>query len=1824
MSAWEDFLKYAKGLANTPISVAGQLGSSLVQGQVSKAGVSPAVSSQLSDKPIEDFTGFTEDVAVEGAARINEKMEPVFTTLDKYVYKPTYRGLSTVALAGNMDTYQQGLNPLDSLRNAWNASADISLGQAVSDNFANYANLLPDWGALAELNKVDIDIYNKEMRDRIYMRTYDENGNRINAQGQKVEDASWLENAFRMMSGSIDFAKVLIADPFIVAGKAAKATRLAKLDVFRPEAIVKTPEWNAQQAVHGAAIKGMREERLALIDETPLLERSTIVMDQIVEGNLYGSTLIREVNNIRGEAGLDLLDPNLGEAVIAIEHQGYLKKLKSTVEGRQAKIEELNKIEEPAPNLATGVNELVDIIYSRQMTGPEIASFRLLQDYAIDVPFLANTLAEAAKRGKAAITDVLLLAGYGDPEALMRLRSQHEELVTMIDFQQGRLDRMEIEIQHALNEGDVINVERMNKKKAELSKFLAAVIKDDAYLTRITRNEDNIVMSLPGIPVSRAGKLTSFIEKYRADKALVRAGLIEGTIRPLRVGKYKASEQFNWKRVSKSPLHGVTYVAQWTGYRLGLEKPRGFIATRGLDSFEGVRDLELTMNATKYLKDDIELKRTLRKEFTDATDSIAKNVVIEKVEIAAMDKIFTANGIDGSMPLLDDAGKPRVDADGNVINLRDFLYNEFKKMRIEKMEEFIRERAFHLDSNGTKAMNPVVEAQLAYSQPIMDFDAFESFIRDHLGNRSTREAFMRNIKMQNDELILPVYAKIDTFWRAEVLLRLGYPQRNILTGGTILSMTDVGLGGMFTPSIAKNGTSQWFNNRYTHYLDWRDRLQQEIDRIELDSGAIESSADDLNKDLRNKAFGLVPAKLKAVRQFTPFSSKWSDYEKFHADFIQKLRDEREGIIQLSKEILEDPELEEAVTLYELKSPTETIARIDAQIALEEEKLMRIGESVRIKGERFGLRKIVGDEMVTVSPYDYAGVYAGSQGAAARKLMSAAGTSAFDISPLASALKEIGLEGTGKFADISPSDDMYFYHLAKIINQQLRGSKPVMMLLNGKTDEDVLGYLTSLEGRAELKALGWVYDILPSKSKAPATRIVGKPEPGEVPLENLTLEDSAKNYLDFIKVQVLDELLPTEQLKGYVSSILKMDSAGRVLKGDVTSAELRAVAGGAELNPIIGEIMKDARILGNPDLSPLRKLDKFVFEVAIRKMFSGLSVAPEDTILTHPFGNAVYNAKMDEIFGLWKANGINPDNIAVLNAETQARKWAIQETRKWMYRVVRKNGIAASIPVLAPFANAQAATFKQVGKLSYRNPDKAARVMWTWNQISTNSYQDEEGQRWFMWRIPRGWYDEKGLSSVVPDRLRSAIESQSEWKWSTPSFNLLMAGLRVPTPDVLTGQDETTTDKVGRWAQTAGSVLGIGPLVQIAANEIIKADPSIDQDIYDATGYAIPAREFLEVFASPFPSGNAIDPLLSASVKRLISLGAYAVGLEDHNNDFQRTKLLMFQNHIDRQSIGEEEKYGSNEKENYDKLWELAGKEAAWHTTLRLANNLGLAFIPTYEGPLTDATGLYRAYQTKWGIKAYEEWITDYPDLAYIAVSRTKNPSGSSQSTDAVYLRREHNDMIEEAVGSVGLSREDSLQFVQMVTNKEVGAEVLRDPRATFWQRRINDREVLNAEEGWENSKIREGWAWYMKMQEEYDTERAKYGGISEYSPSAAKANQQRRERIQKYKLENPEWYEKYSVNSSKQATVGFVRAMEIALSDEKFTNTLSKDSFWWDLEQILLIRTELINEMQRSGKATPGTENLMRLENRVAPYLRNPTTKYYWEKFLNNDNFLAE
>jgi hypothetical protein len=211
-------------------------------------------------------------------------------------------------------------------------------------------------------------------------------------------------------------------------------------------------------------------------------------------------------------------------------------------------------------------------------------------------------------------------------------------------------------------------------------------------------------------------------------------------------------------------------------------------------------------------------------------------------------------------------------------------------------------------------------------------------------------------------------------------------------------------------------------------------------------------------------------------------------------------------------------------------------------------------------------------------------------------------------------------------------------------------------------------------------------------------------------------------------------------------------------------------------------------------------------------------------------------------------------------------------------------------------------------------------------------------------------------------------------------------------------------------------------------------------------------------------------------------------------------------------------------------------------------------------------------------------------------------------------------MIEDAIKASGLPREEALPFVQMITNKNVGEPVLRDAYAGFWQKQIGDRVTLTAEEGFENTEIRRGWAWFMNEQEAID-KRLEELGITRYSAGADGINALKRERIQQYAAENPEWYKKYITSGSSNAANGFVLAMTTALDDEKFRASLPEDSYWWNIEAILNERTEMIQSAIRQGLAAPSKAQKEIYGERIAPYLKDPSTAYYFNKFLDNDPF---
>jgi hypothetical protein len=214
-------------------------------------------------------------------------------------------------------------------------------------------------------------------------------------------------------------------------------------------------------------------------------------------------------------------------------------------------------------------------------------------------------------------------------------------------------------------------------------------------------------------------------------------------------------------------------------------------------------------------------------------------------------------------------------------------------------------------------------------------------------------------------------------------------------------------------------------------------------------------------------------------------------------------------------------------------------------------------------------------------------------------------------------------------------------------------------------------------------------------------------------------------------------------------------------------------------------------------------------------------------------------------------------------------------------------------------------------------------------------------------------------------------------------------------------------------------------------------------------------------------------------------------------------------------------------------------------------------------------------------------------------------------------------MIEKAIKDTGLTREDALPFVQMVVNADVSAPVLRDPFASYWQKRTGDRIALTAEEGYENQQIRDGWAKFFLETESWEKE-LKTRGITRYANAADKLNEARDNAIYEIGRTNPEWWQKYSAQSGDKSAVGYIRAIKVALNDENFTSTLSEDSWWYDMEGIIEERDALVEATRNSGRKTPPKEWKEAYAQAIAPYLANETASYYYYKFLENDTFTID
>lgn len=1703
---------------------------------------------------------------------LTEPFLGVVTSLDEKVYQPFFKGLGVAGLLANPDTYApQDDEYTNGVSRAWGARDEISLGQSTADIYAAGANLLPDIGALAELNNVDINIYDKEMRERIYSRMRNEAGQRVDSSGNVIPEGSWAENLFRNISGGADVTKQAVFDPLFGIGLVAKGARVAKLDNFRPEAIVNTAEWAAEQGEFAATTFRASESKLRLLDIAPELNRSTSVLDDMTVGVMADEAIRAEVNLIRETAGKSLIDETEDTSIFIEDYRSYVKAQEEDLIKNQAIVDVANSAQAPKPTLATGVSQFVEQIVTRQMTWQEIAAHRTLRDFGVDSEFLSYALAEAAKKGEGAVTDVLLLAQGSDPGAYFRLMDQNNDLMNLIDSAQVKFDDLETSIQKATDANDPTTRARIMSQQNKLSQEIKSLRAENTYLDRLVNTENSLEGSLTGIPVSNSKLLSPVIENYRANKAIVKAGLIDGSLKPISK-KGGRSAEFDWTRVQKSPLHKPVYVAQWIGHKLNRENPSGFVTVDGLDRFDGVTELRTYLDNTPGLDNKIAEKNAFMDSFVGANTADERREILGRVEMGIVRDTARFHGLDDTMV------KNITNADDTVSQMPmwEFVYKQFQQERARAVAQFKKDKVYGVDQNQTLLANPVVESQLEYSVPMLNTNALDQYFGDMSLNKSVWQATAANSRKIKDEWLMPTWSTVDRLWRGNVLIRLGYPQRNILTEWLLLAQHDVGFSKIVSVGNVATGTRNFASNRYNYLKDYGARYQAALDVAQSN-----------------------PQKAAAtLRALTPKQHNWGYYEQYAADNIKMLQEQRDGILELFDDAVRDQD-----TLGVVTRPTETIDFLNSRIAVEEERLAQIALRVQAKGERFGKQKTLGQMSIKIGPYEFAGVHEGPQGLAARNLISSGGRVAFDSSPINTAVREMGLVRSGNYGAISPLDDSYFTTLATIVNQQFRGSRTAMKVINGESDEAILAYLATPEGKSELKKLKW--------TEITEEKVAGHAEPGVV------LADPAENYLQFVRKDIIELYLPNDAMLQLAKERLAVDSLGRG-KGIVTSADLRLASRDTELNTIHGELLEDGSIWQNRSASSFQKIDQWISEKIFKRVFTWIGEFPEDAAVSTPFGMAVYNSKLTDITETWISNGISPTNKQVLQAQTIARKFAVKESRDYLYRVVRQSTIGDSIPLLAPFYQAQQSTARRAGKLAYRNPDKTARIIYLWNTINTNATQDEEGNRFLIFTIPPSWYDDKGLSSVFTDSAATAIGSQDQLKWNVNSLNLLLAGLRMEAPNVLEGQTEGATDAAMRYARAGASILGIGPAFQMPASAILKNNPALDEAASEALGFSVPARGMVELFAPPFPSDTWYAPLLSAWNRRAISMiKGDSLTAEQMDKDFERTQLVMFLNHKDKIRTGENQPMSADPLKNDELLFKQASEEASSFLALRLAVNLLSGFIPSNEGEMTPWVKLYRSYQEKHGAKAYETFLMDYPDMGFMAVSMSKNLSGSSSDTGAVFMREKYNDSIEKALKATGLTREESLSFVQMVTTRDIGADVLYDPYSSFKQKKSGDRIQLTAEQGYENQQIREGWNRFFIDTKEYEDELAKRG-FSRYSNRAKPLNAERKKRLKQIGKEMPLWWNRYSLQSSGSAAIGYVRAMKVILADDEFMKNLPEDSFWLDIESIMEERDALVKV--NDGRTPPDSDLELYAKN-IAPYLTNETTNYFYLKFLDGDTF---
>lgn len=1181
-----------------------------------------------------------------------------------------------------------------------------------------------------------------------------------------------------------------------------------------------------------------------------------------------------------------------------------------------------------------------------------------------------------------------------------------------------------------------------------------------------------------------------------------------------------------------TPFHGIMRVMTWGG----RQRPSGWITTKGINSTGSSDELIAFMDQVKPWTDKPgqELKRRFINKYVAAKTDAERAQIAELIERKALTDIVIAKGFNQTLDARTKSKIMReftdVPAD-KLNNLGDVIYQETVKRRNSTLT-MAREKGFFFDEEGRKVFVPFVSSQLPDALPMIDIRLFQKIADEH-GN------LIRKGYAYTTDALNSAYTLFDSFWRPATLMRLGYPQRNV-GEGSLRAMAY--MNGFMNYARPVEGVSNFTRNRLAS-------VKNKLDMVKADKGLVVS-----------KSGPGVPRAIGTWQELIDVQK--GEIRLFQADKRVILAERKEAVKKLNSVTQKA-----AKQRYNdnIKAIDNRLQLIESSVAKAEQNIdnyVKSAERKGIKGNRYRL----GQKAVVHNGIEFNGAFQGNIGEYAMDASSAQRKTSLELSnPMA-----IGEEFSRKnyvtmgVSRIAPKDingnwnENYFSAIADSA-RVYRNDEAARLLMRSVNPESIVASIVRVANRGRLDNNIKFIDKNVNIGKLREDLI-----------------NSGVNWKDAEEVRVHLVKLALYMKQAFPDATLRR----KLSEKTVSTAEIRKVLENrTDLIPVNGGLLAEES----------QKRFMTSYKQTVNKIFKYIGALPEDTLVRHPFYNAVYNRavsqQVDQAIarGMIKSQG-DFNKVADMFV-ANAHRVAMKETNNTLYTIQRYSNFASVFAFFSPFIQAQLNTVRTWGRIGFENPQIVGRALQIWNAPEKAGFEETDP-------ITGDTYITFQASRILPKWFEEVVGKDAVMRFPKRGFNLVLAG--------------------DPWWNP-----GAGPVLQVAVSQILKNNPDIDYAISEKFGVPVPAKQLFDLVLQNGPSTEpgSWDLIFPATAKRVIA-GTRGPASKEYANSLTDLYAVEMQ------------RYRDGKRETEPTFEEMNKRTSAFYL-LRFLTNATLPVIPQYRSE-------YEFYIQEWrkeqqtgtdaqGRSAQERFYERYPEYFVLALSGTKNISGSDASPESIRRLKKNSELVSDVAGY-------SPELVQLISND--GVERNFDKASYVWQLTTdvipgsNDkyRKKLSPVDAIKRQDVVSGWIEFNKFMDGFDAELEKAGITSLSSNAGQPYSEIKKGFIAELRANNKNWANDFDVYEM-GAWKNNIKAIDAIISDEKFIK--ENDSTAWALmRDYMASRDDLIAELKNresmgQSKSITAVSNKALLEGweQYVSELKKQDTQFssWYNRFLEQD-----